>query len=149
MLNTSWFEKLIIRAITILLMFTIAVATLWLCFLFAVNTYDRLSSVRDAMALQEVVQQALGGVFVVLLGLELLETLKTYATKHRFRLEVVLVVGAIAVARHIVQLDFRRADGAYLAGLGGLIAALVIGYCFVQRIPEAKGGSRPAEPGGM
>ena len=80
---------------------------------------------------------------MVLLGLELLETLKTYLTHHRFRLEVVLVVGSIAVARHIIQLDFQHATGGFLAGLGVLIASLVAGYYLLQRIPGSKGGNYP------
>jgi len=146
MFNTVWFEKFIIRAIMILLMVIITVATLWLFFLFAVNTWQRVGEVRTMLELQEAVQQGLGGLFVVLLGLELLETLKTYVTHHRLRLEVVLVVGAIAVARHIIQLDFHHTDGGFLAGLGVLIASLVFGYYILQRIPESRGGSLQVEP---
>lgn len=135
------FEKIIVRAVSVLLMAVIAISTLWLFFLFAVNTWDHLGSTKTALDLQAVVQRAIGGLFVVLLGLELLETLKTYETHRRFRLEVVLVVGAIAVARHIIQLDFHHVDGAFLAGLGVLIASLVAGYAVLQRVPESKGGS--------
>lgn len=147
MFNTAWFEKIIIRALELLIMAIIAVSTGWLFFLFAVNLYPRLQEVGRVKELQEVVQGGLSGIFVVLLGLELLETLKTYATHHRFRLEVVLVVGAIAVARHIIGLDFDHASGSFLAGLGVLIAALVSGYYLLHRIPESDGGNLPAEAG--
>jgi uncharacterized membrane protein (DUF373 family) len=141
MIHTSWFEKLVVRAISILLMIVVAVSTLSLFYLFAIHVWERVGEMQTTLDLQEGVQRAMAGVFVVLLGLELLETLKTYATHHRFRLEVVLVVGAIAVARHIIQLDFHHTDGAFLAGLGVLIASLVIGYYFLQRIPESRGGN--------
>ena len=144
--DTTWFEQIIVRLIMILLMAIIAVSTIWLFVLFSVNTWDRIGDVKNMLELQEAVQRGIGGVFVVLLGLELLETLKTYITHHRFRLEVVLVVGAIAVARHIIQLDFHHTDGPFLAGLGVLIASLVYGYYILQRIPEARGGSLPAAP---
>ena len=148
MLNTSWFEKIIVLSITILLMFIITLSTGWLFYLLATNSWHGLRDVSNAVELQDSVQRAIGGVFVVLLGLELLETVKTYMTHHRFRLEVVLVVGAIAVARHIVQLDFHHTDGAFLGGLGVLIASLVIGYYFLQRIPQSKGGNLVETPAG-
>ena len=147
MINTAWFEKLVVRAITILLMLIIALSTLSLAYLFALNTWDGLASMKTSLDLQAGVQRAFGGIFVVLLGLELLETLKTYLTHHRFRLEVVLVVGSIAVARHIIQLDFEHIGGGFLAGLGVLIAALVAGYYLLQKVPESKGGSLPDKTG--
>jgi uncharacterized membrane protein (DUF373 family) len=143
MFNTLWFEKLIVRVITVLLMVIIAASTLSLIYLFAINTWSGLAEMKTSLDLQEGVQRAFGGIFVVLLGLELLETIKTYLTHHRFRLEVVLVVGSIAVARHIIQLDFAHVSGAFLAGLGVLIASLVTGYYLLQRIPESRGGSMP------
>jgi uncharacterized membrane protein (DUF373 family) len=146
MMDTTWFEKLIVRAITFLLMVIITVSTLSLFYLFAINSWHGLVEMKTSMDLQESVQRAFGGIFVVLLGLELLETLKTYLTHHRFRLEVVLVVGSIAVARHIIQLDFEHISGGYLAGLGVLIASLVSGYFLLQKIPESKGGNQPAPP---
>jgi uncharacterized membrane protein (DUF373 family) len=151
MIKTDLFERIVIFAITILLMAIIAISTLWLFFLVAMNAWQKLGDVRNMLQLQESVQQGIGGVFVVLLGLELLETLKTYVKHHRFRLEVVLVVGAIAVARHIIQLDIGHTDGGFLAGLGVLIASLVCGYYLLQKIPESRGGnlveSPPPPPG--
>ena len=147
MLKTEWFEKIILRTLSILLMVIIAVATMWLVFLFAFKTWERIGDMRTTLEMQQAVQNGLGGIFVVLLGLELLETIKTYAAHRRFRLEVVLVVGAIAVARHIIQLDFHHIDGVFLGGLGVLIAALVGGFYVLQRIPESQGGSLHVEAG--
>jgi uncharacterized membrane protein (DUF373 family) len=144
-MNTLWFEKIIVRVISILLMVIIGMSTVWLAVLFALNTYGVVKKLETAVDLQDAVQRAFGGIFVVLLGLELLETIKTYLTHHRFRLEVVLVVGSIAVARHIIQLDFHHVDGGFLAGLGVLIASLVFGYYLLQKVPESRGGSQRAE----
>ncbi len=144
-LNTTWFELLIIRVLMILTMAIVTLSTVWLFVLFGTNLWEKMGNVHNALELQEAVQRGIGGIFVVLLGLELLETMKTYITHRRFRLEVVLVVGAIAVARHIIQLDFHHIDGGFLAGLGVLIASLVYGYYILQRIPESQGGSKHEE----
>ena len=55
-----------------------------------------------------VLQRGFGGVLVVLLGLELLDTLKAYFSEHHIRVEVIIVVAMIAVGRHIIQLDFEH-----------------------------------------
>ena len=144
MINTSAFEKIIVQAIAILLMVIIGVATVWLFLLFAINMWSSLQGIRTALDLQETVMRALSGVFVVLIGLELLETVKTYARHNRFRLEVVLVVSAIAVARHVIQVDFHQVTGTFLGGLGVLIASLVVGFYLLQRVPQSAGGNKDA-----
>ena len=48
--------------------------------------------------LQELLQNGFGGVLLVLLGMELIETVKAYAHEHHVRLEIVFVMAMIAVA---------------------------------------------------
>ena len=116
----------------------ISVATVWLFVLFGRNMWATLMDVDTALELQEAVQRGMAGVFVVLLGMELLQTVKTYVGNHHFRLEVVLVVGAIAIARHIIQLDFHDVTGSFLGGLGVLIMSLVLGFYLLRRVPQAE-----------
>ena len=137
---THRFEAVVLHAMAILLMVILAFATYWLIFAF----FDRLffdqsgeSAITDTMALQSAFQKAMAGIFVVLIGIELLETIRTYNTHRRFRLEIVLVVGAIAVARHVIQLDFHHIDGVFMAGLGVLIFSLVAGFWLLQRVPAS------------
>lgn len=150
-LNMSYthrFEAVVLHTMAILLMTVLAFATYWLVFTFV----DRLfltenvnHPITDTNALHEAFQRAMAGIFVVLIGIELLETIRTYNTHRRFRLEIVLVVGAIAVARHVIQLDFHHVDGMFMAGLGVLIFALVAGFWLLQRMPNNNPGDL-AEP---
>lgn len=140
---THRFEAVVLHAMAILLMVILAFATYWLVFTFI----DRLflndevkQAITDTDALQTAFQKAMAGIFVVLIGIELLETIRTYNTHRRFRLEIVLVVGAIAVARHVIQLDFHHVDGAFMAGLGVLIFSLVAGFWLLQRMPGNPAG---------
>jgi len=77
----------------------------------------------------------------VVLGLELLETLRAYFTEHRVRLEVILVVAIIAVGRQVIQIDFEHTPGMVLLGLSGLILALTLGYFLIKKshVPVAPG----------
>jgi uncharacterized membrane protein (DUF373 family) len=78
-------------------------------------------------------QQSFAGVLIVVLGLELLETLKTYFAEHHVRLEVILVVAIIAVGRHVIQIDFEHTPGTVLLGLSSVILALTVGYFLIKR----------------
>ena len=90
------------------------------------------------------------GLFLmVLLGLELLETIKAYMREDVVHVEVVLLVAIIAISRKVVILDLKEINGASLAGLAALLAALVAGYVYIKRVhacppPEEKG--RPPLP---
>jgi uncharacterized membrane protein (DUF373 family) len=90
--------------------------------------------------LTEAVQRGFAGVLLVVLGLELLETLRVYFTHHRVRLEIILVVAIIAVGRHVINLDFHHADGASIAGIGALVLALTGGYYLVRKSEASAAG---------
>lgn len=97
-----------------------------------------LLSIESAPEFQMRVQNAFGGALLVLLGLELLETVRTYFAEHRVRLEVIMIVAMIAVSRHIITIDFGHADGPWLAGVAALVLALGAAYYLVKRSSEEK-----------
>ena len=73
------------------------------------------------------------GIFLlVMIGLELLGTVKTYITKKTIHVEVVLLVAIIAIARKVVILEPKEMDGTSLLGIAAIIFALSIGYYFVR-----------------
>lgn len=90
--------------------------------------------------LQRAVQGAFAGVLLVILGLELMETLRTYFAEHRVRLRVIVVVALIAMGRHIIQLDFEHASGVLLIGVGVLVLALATSYYLIGRVSESTEG---------
>jgi uncharacterized membrane protein (DUF373 family) len=90
----------------------------------------RMDSIAE---LQHSVQRTFAGVLLIILGLELLDTLKVYFTEHRLRLEVILIVAIIAVGRHIIQLDLERLEATVLLGIGVLVVALTAGYFLIKR----------------
>lgn len=83
--------------------------------------------------MQRNVQRAFAGVLLIILGLELLETLRTYFSEHRVRLEVILIVAIIAAGRHIIQLDFEHIDGVALMGIAAVVLSLTAGYFLIRK----------------
>ena len=127
------FEIVVVRAVQLLLMLITGIAAIMLYVLLVQNLRTTLAQIESVPLLQEALQKGFGGVLVVLLGLELLDTVKTYFAEHRIRVEVILIVAMIAVGRHIIQLDVERTEWLLLAGLGGLMLSLAAGYFLVKK----------------
>jgi uncharacterized membrane protein (DUF373 family) len=138
------FELVIVRAIQILLMAMTAIATVVLFVLLVQSVQGTITHVGSVPELHHLLQRGFGGVLLVLLGLELLDTLKTYSIEHRVRAEVILIVALIAVGRHIIQLNFDEAQGFPLLGISALLLALASGLFLVKRAASESPG-RPAE----
>jgi uncharacterized membrane protein (DUF373 family) len=84
-------------------------------------------------ALLATMQRSIAGILIVVLGLEVLETLKAYFHDHQVRLEVILVVAIIAAGRHLVQMDFEHANPVQLFGISAVIVSLTLGYFLVKK----------------
>src|SRR5262245_30094386 len=128
-----WFETFIVTALQWLLVMLVAIATVTLYGLFVEGVRNNVGEIGSAEDLHGVLQRAFGGVLIVLLGLELMDTLKTYFREHHIRVEVILVVAIIAVGRHIIKLDIEHVSASLLFGLSALTIALAAGYFLVRR----------------
>lgn len=81
------------------------------------------------------VEELLGlfGLFLlVLVGLELLETIKCFYVEGKIELKVVFTVALIALGRKIIILEPEKYGGLTLIGIGVIILALVVGYLVVS-----------------
>lgn len=74
-----------------------------------------------------------GFFMIILIGLELIYSIKMYLKNENVQVEIVLMVAIIAISRKIIILDSRNLDGIALLGLGGLILALSGGYFLIRR----------------
>lgn len=72
-----------------------------------------------------------GFFLLVLIGLELLETIKCYYVEGRIELKVIFSVALIALGRKIIILEPEKYSGLTLIGIGVIILALVAGYYVV------------------
>jgi uncharacterized membrane protein (DUF373 family) len=74
-----------------------------------------------------------GMFLLVLIGVELLETVKMYLTSKSVHVEVVFIVAMIAIARKVIILDVKELSSLTLIGIGVIIFALSAGYYLVRR----------------
>ena len=74
-----------------------------------------------------------GFFLLVLIGLELLATVRLYIQDDMIRVELVMVVALIAVSRKIIVLDYSKTDAITVLGIAALIIALSAGYYLMKR----------------
>jgi len=77
--------------------------------------------------------QVFDSFLIVLIGLELLETIRTYLKDNVVHVEVVMLVAIIAIARKVIILDYGKYSGLEIMGIGVLIISLALGYFFMKK----------------
>jgi uncharacterized membrane protein (DUF373 family) len=110
--------------------------------LLVVREFGRSWTQIDSVAeLQEAVQNLFAGVLLVVLGLELMDTLRNYFIEHRLRVEFLISVALIAVARHVIQLDYEHASPWLVIAIAALIFSLAASYVGVRKFDHRSRGN--------
>ena len=123
------FEKLVIAVLTIMMALVVLLATIELGWAIV---HDTNTPPVFLLELDELLE--LFGLFLlVLIGIELLETIKVFFTERIIRVEVVLLVGIIAIARKVIVLNVMETPSLSLIGIGFIIIALTVGYYLITR----------------
>lgn len=134
---TETFERVINVALLVMLAIVVLLATIDLGWIIL---KDILTPPMFLLEVGELLE-LFGAFLLVMIGLELLDTVKIYLTKKTIHVEVVLLVGIIAIARKVVILEPKTMDAMTLIGIAAIISALTFGYYFVKL--AARKASRP------
>jgi uncharacterized membrane protein (DUF373 family) len=79
----------------------------------------------------EALKEVFSGFLLVLIGLELLDTVRAYMTEKAVRIELVLAVGLVAITRKMIVIDIKDLDSLWLIGIAAVIVALAVGYYII------------------
>jgi uncharacterized membrane protein (DUF373 family) len=63
-----------------------------------------------------------------------MDTLRNYFIEHRMRVELLISVALIAVARHVIQLDYEHSEPKLVAAMAFLVLALTASYVGVRAL---------------
>lgn len=74
-----------------------------------------------------------GFFLLVLIGVELLETIKAYLTEGVVHVEIVLEVALIAIARKVIILDLEKYSSLTLVGIAALILSVAMAFWVIKR----------------
>jgi uncharacterized membrane protein (DUF373 family) len=128
------FEKvrsLIIKTIIVLMTVTVIFSTLDLAWVIIKDLITPPTFLLDIKELKEI----FGLFLLVLIGLELVESMRAYLVEHAIHaeVEIVLLIAVIAVARKIIIMDLDEASFQTLLGIASIILALAGGYYLLRR----------------
>lgn len=76
-----------------------------------------------------------GFFLLILIGIELLETLKTYLLEKVIHIEIVLEVTLIALARGVIVLDLNKYDSGAILAYAALIIAVAVAFFAIKKRP--------------
>lgn len=82
--------------------------------------------------------QVFGVFLLVVIGIELLDTIKVYFKKNVIHVEVVMLVAIIAIARKIIVMDFDIYGGTEIIGIAAIMLALAGGYYLIKKTGGTK-----------
>lgn len=124
-----WFEHVIVLALVVMIMLVIALSTIDLGWIII---EDIVTPPIVLLGIDELLE-IFGFLLLILIGIELLETIKVYLQTYSIRLDIVLEVALIAIARKIIVLDLEQYDGLSVIGIATLVVSLAIANHFARR----------------
>jgi uncharacterized membrane protein (DUF373 family) len=75
----------------------------------------------------------LGVFLLILIGVELLDTIKVYFIENAIHFEIVILLAIVAIARNVILLDPSVATGTEYIGLGVVVTGLAGAYFLIKR----------------
>lgn len=123
------FEKAIILALMIMMVVVVIVSTVELGRVLVIDLLDFSGNLIDINHLLDI----FGFFLLILIGVELLETIKAYLAEHVVHVEIVTEVALIAIARKVIILDIKEMELDMLLGVAALIVAIAVAYYLQKR----------------
>ena len=129
------FERYVVMALIVMMVVVVLLATVELGWIIIQDIITPPMFLLEIPELLEI----FGFFMLVLIGIELLETIKAYLLENVVHVEIVLEVALIAIARKVIILDIEKYDGLTIVGTAGLIIAVAAAYYAVKRkiLPKA------------
>lgn len=125
----SFVEKIVLYTLMILMAVVLIVATVDLI----LTLVRELATPPFLVMTLERLLEVFGIFLLVLVGLELLDTIKAYIHEHVVHAEIVILAALIALSRKVITLDFKTIDPETAFAIAALVIALGAGYFLIKR----------------
>ena len=139
------FEKGIYAVLMVLLMVVIVVSVIDL----ALILYKSWGATRLYMLETSVIITILGAFLLVLICIELLDTIKAYFYENTIHVEIVILLAIIAISRKVILLDPSGMSGiefgVEMMGIGVIVICLAAGYYFLKKAGISTRSVKPEE----
>ena len=143
--SVNKFEKVVYAVLMALLMLVLAASLIDLVWLL----YQSLIVATPYLLETHELITVLGAFLLVLIGVELLDTIKAYFHENTIHVEIVVLLAIIAVARKVILLDPTGMNGFEfgfeLMGIGLIVVGLAAGYYFIKKAGITVGSGNPEQ----
>ena len=137
------FEHIIVLSLIIMMVIVVVLATIELGWIII---RDIITPPIILLEIDELLE-IFGFFLLVLIGIELLETIKAYLQDKVVHSEIVLEVALIAIARKVIILDLKEYDSTVILGIAALIITISGAYYIVrQKLRIDLTGDHPEKP---
>jgi uncharacterized membrane protein (DUF373 family) len=131
------FEEIISRALLLMMAAVVLLTTIELGWILV---KDVMTPPVLLLEIDEILE--LFGMFLlVLIGIELMHSVKVFIERREIHLEAMLVVALVAVARKVIVLEPKELPPEAVLGLAAMALALTVGYYLVRRSGREIGGT--------
>jgi len=144
------FEKIVVLSLIVMMVLVISLAVIELAWIIIQDL------IKPPLLLLEIndLLDIFGFFLLILIGVELLETIKAYLSEHVVHVEIVLEVALVAIARKVIILDIKELSSLTLIGIAAVIVALAAAYYLekrsrlkiVHKVTEQEGDKAKDEP---
>ncbi len=128
-LSFDRFKQIIILVLMVMLGIVVLITTIFVAW----NLVDMIVFNFSQTDFQRLIIDLFGLFFLVLVGVELLETLKMYTKEHVVHVEVVLLVALIVASRKIILIDYTTTPSEIFFGIAAIIVAIGVSYFLIKK----------------
>ena len=125
------FERYIVLGLLAMMALVVLLGTVEL----AIIIVKRMLSGQPKILLLDITDmlEIFGFFMMILIGLELIETIKIYLVDESVHVEIICLVAIVAMARKVIVLDVDKLPPVTLLGIAAIILALSMGYFFIKK----------------
>jgi uncharacterized membrane protein (DUF373 family) len=128
------FEHAVVISLIAMMILVVLISTIELAYIIV---KDIISPPMFLLEIDELLD-IFGFFLLILIGVELLETIKAYLVEKVVHSEVVLEVALIAITRKVIILDVKDYSGLSIIGIAALIVAISVAYYLLKRTIKEK-----------
>ena len=139
------FEHVVITALIFMMVVVVLISTIELAYIIMKDIVSPPVFWLEINQLLDI----FGFFLLILIGVELLETIKAYLVKKVVHSEIVLEVALIAITRKVIILDIKEYSGLSIIGLAALIISVSVAYYFLKRPKNPRPSSDKSQESGL
>lgn len=132
------FERVIVGSLILMMIIVILLSTIELGRILIADIITRPEYLLDITELLDV----FGFFMLILIGVELLETIRAYLNEHVVHVEIVLEVALIAVARKVIIIDVKEYSPNTLFAIAAIVFSLAGAYYLQKRVSKRQEPNR-------